>query len=65
MKPPTKPGTLLTRKEMRQVIDLSRQRIFQITATDEFPAPIDVLDGGRMPVWDRGEVEAYWRRRQE
>jgi predicted DNA-binding transcriptional regulator AlpA len=64
MKPPTDPGTLLTRKEMRQVIPLSRQRIFQITATDDFPAPVDVLDDGRMPVWNRGEVVEFWRQRQ-
>ncbi|MGZ6838725.1 MAG: helix-turn-helix transcriptional regulator [Blastococcus sp.] len=39
---------------------LSRQRVYQLTSRNDFPAPAVVLKGGS--VWHREDVEAWARR---
>jgi hypothetical protein len=59
MKNPTKPGTLVSRPELRAVLGVSKERVRQLVDSPDFPAPVDVLDDGRTPLWDRAEMQTY------
>jgi len=43
--------------EIGELLGITRQRVFQLQATDNFPAPLVPLRTG--PVWDRRAIEAY------
>jgi hypothetical protein len=45
---------LVGKKEITRMLDLSPDRVDQLTHTDGFPVPIDTLAMGR--VWDRSQV---------
>jgi prophage regulatory protein len=46
--------------EIAELLSISRQRVDQLAAGDDFPEPIAVLAAGR--VWKRADVEAWARR---
>lgn len=56
---PTSPGTLMTRKDIGDYASLSKQRVHQITHDPAFPRPVDLVDGGRTPVWRRSAIERH------
>lgn len=69
---PTAPGTLVSRKEIKELTGLSRQRVQQITDEDPtFPRPVDVLwpteksPEGTHPIWKRAAFERWWNARRE
>jgi prophage regulatory protein len=39
---------------------ISRQRVYQLTAKDDFPAPLEILSTGK--VWAYEDVKAYAQR---
>ena len=53
---PTLPE-LVAGPEIGELLGITRQRVFQLQATDNFPAPLVRLRTG--PVWDRRAIEAY------
>lgn len=53
---PTLPE-LVASPEIGELLGITRQRVFQLQATDNFPAPLVRLRTG--PVWDRHAIEAY------
>lgn len=59
MKDATKPDSLVSRPELREMLGVSKQRVRQLEDTPGFPAPVDVLDEGRTPVWDRAQMQTY------
>jgi predicted DNA-binding transcriptional regulator AlpA len=48
---------LVSTIEIAQLLDLSRQRVDQLSRTDTFPAPVATLAIGR--VWDRADVVTW------
>lgn len=71
MKKPTKPGTLVSRPQVRKILQsvaakegrtISKQRVHALEDTEDFPAPVDVLEDGQgrpMPAWDKAEIDYY------
>lgn len=59
MKVPLAPGSFVTRTEIRELLGYSKQGTDNVTRRDDFPAPLDVLWEGKMPIWDREQVEEY------
>ena len=59
MKPPADPETLATRAEVREILRVSKQRVHALENFPAFPPPMDVLGGGKLPVWSREDIEAY------
>lgn len=62
----SKPSSdLMGAAEIGRLLGVSRQRVQQLVRTDGFPAPVAVLDMGK--VWDGNEVrswaEGYARKR--
>lgn len=54
-------GDLLGAKEIGVMLGVSRQRVQQIVARPDFPAPVAVLAMGK--VWRRSDVERWaWQR---
>ena len=53
---PTLPE-LVAGPEIGELLGVTRQRVFQLQAADDFPAPLVRLRTG--PVWDRRAIEAY------
>lgn len=60
MKAPTRPGSLMMRRDIRRELDCSRGWVNRVTARADFPAPQDVIDDG--PVWPAGKVRAWIKR---
>jgi predicted DNA-binding transcriptional regulator AlpA len=46
--------------EIAEMLDVSRQRVDQLTARDDFPPPAAILHAGRR-IWNRPDVEAWAR----
>lgn len=66
MKDPTNPGSIVSMTELPDLLGVSRQRIDKLRDKDpSFPAPIDVLREGKMPLWLRSSIESYRSRRAE
>lgn len=59
MKDAQKPDSLVSRPELRAMLGVSKERVRQLVDSPEFPAPVDVMDDGRNPVWDRAEMQRY------
>lgn len=51
---------LLGAAEIAELLGISRQRVDQLAAGEDFPKPTAVLAAGR--IWKRGEVEAWAQR---
>lgn len=49
--------------EIAVMLGVSRQRVNELAARSDFPAPAAVLKGGR--VWHTEEVEEWERKRRE
>ena len=45
--------------EIAEMLTVSRQRVDQLAAREDFPAPIAVLSAGR--IWDKAAVERWMR----
>lgn len=45
--------------EIADLIGVSRQRVDQLTRTEDFPTPVADLASGR--IWERGDVDAWAR----
>lgn len=43
----------------RWTADYHRDSIRKITARDDFPAPVDVVENGRTPIWNEDDVAAF------
>jgi predicted DNA-binding transcriptional regulator AlpA len=54
---------LVGAQEIAKMLGVSRQRVNQLTARDDFPAPTVILAGGK--VWHTEEVEEWERKRKE
>ncbi len=50
---------LMSTPEIAELLGVSRQRVDQLTRTDEFPPPAAELAIGR--VWERSAIEAWAR----
>ncbi len=49
---------LVAAAEIAEMLELTRQRVYQIIASDEtFPEPIDELTVGR--IWRRADIERW------
>lgn len=59
-RPPTAPGSLMTRREIQAMLGVSRARVFQITEHPGFPRPVDDGVNHDHPIWRRAAVEK-WR----
>lgn len=62
---PTKPGTLVTRREVGEILGVKRQRVHQLVGTAGFPDPIDVCWDGELPIWRRVDVVKWQEARIE
>lgn len=56
---PTKPGSLVSRVEVREILGVSKQRVHVIEAKPGFPRPIDVVEEGKRPIWRRAAIEKF------
>ena len=66
MKKLIRPGTLVSRRGLASLLDVSKQAVFKIEDRPGFPRPIDVLDDDdRKPVWRRKDVVAYREKRRD
>lgn len=63
-RPPAKPGSLVTRREIERMTGLSRQRVHQLTELESFPRCEDDGDDHRHPIWRRRKV-AEWLREND
>jgi hypothetical protein len=62
VKDPTRPGKLITRVQIREILGVSKTRVQALEDTPDFPAPIDApLDGHGRPIaiFDKAEIEEY------
>jgi predicted DNA-binding transcriptional regulator AlpA len=50
---------LLSTPEIAEMLGVSRQRVDQLSRTDDFPSPTAELAIGR--VWNRDDIEAWAR----
>lgn len=57
MKKPRRPNTLATRRDVREILGISKQGVHKIE--DQLPAPIDVREDGKIPIWRRADIERY------
>jgi predicted DNA-binding transcriptional regulator AlpA len=65
MKEPKKPGSLLSRRGIADLLGVSKQRIFALEDGARFPRPVDCIDGNeKLPVWSRREVERFAEKRK-
>ena len=55
------PPSLLGATDVARLLGVSRQRVYQLAEQADFPRPVVTLARGRM--WERGQVEAWARRR--
>lgn len=62
---PTKPGSLVSRVEVREILGVSKQRVHVAETLPGFPRPIDVVENGKRPIWQRKAIERYAARRDE
>lgn len=53
------PQELMSIAEIRALLDISRQRAYQLTTRPDFPAPIATLAEGKTKIWDGTEVRAW------
>lgn len=60
---PTHPESLAGRPEIREILGVSKQRVHSLEKQAGFPRPMDVLDGGRRPVWRRRAIIDWAARR--
>ena len=49
---------LLLQRHVASILGVTRQRVNQLSHSEDFPAPVKVI--GRHPLWRRADVEA-WR----
>lgn len=63
MKKPTAPGSLVSRAELQEILGVSRQRVKAMD--DQLPAPLDVVENGRRPIWRRSAIEKWKAQRDE
>jgi prophage regulatory protein len=54
------PPDLVGLTEIAELLGVSRQRVDQLAAGDDFPEPIAVLAAGR--IWNCSDIEAWARR---
>lgn len=47
--------------EVAQILGVSRQRVTQLAARDDFPAPVAILAAGK--IWDTEEIEEWQSKR--
>jgi prophage regulatory protein len=57
----TRTTRLVGAQEIGRMLNVNRQRVNQLAATTEFPAPLAVLAMGK--VWAANDVEAWAKRR--
>jgi prophage regulatory protein len=55
--PMLKPLDLVGTSEVKKMIGVGRQRVYQLTCRSDFPTPAASLDGGK--VWFRSEVQEW------
>jgi len=62
-KPASNPGTLVTRREIGEMMGLGKGRIHQIVTDADgeysFPPPVEVLWAGQLEIWYREDVEQW------
>lgn len=61
---PTKPGSLVSRVEIREILGVSKQRVHVMEAKPYFPRPIDVVEEGKRPIWRRAAIEKFAAKRK-
>lgn len=61
---PTRPGTLVSRSEIKDILEVKKQRVAVLVQRPDFPRPVDVLQNGRMPVWKRESV-VRWKEERD
>ena len=57
------PLRLVGAREIRDLLGVSRQRVYQLAGRDDFPRPVATLASGK--VWRIEEVEAWIARHRE
>ncbi|MFC6154044.1 helix-turn-helix transcriptional regulator [Nocardioides yefusunii] len=53
------PENLAGAAEIAELLNVSRQRVHQLTEGDDFPDPVAVLKAGK--IWERADVVAWAR----
>ena len=51
------PLRLVDAHEVRELLRVSRQRVYQLAGRDDFPAPVAKLGQGK--IWLRDDIEAW------
>lgn len=59
MKEPSNPGSLVTRTEIKDILGVSKARVAVLVNQADFPAPIDICEDGKRPIWLRTRIERY------
>jgi len=55
-------GKLATLAELAEIFGVSKRTCWLYSLRPDFPAPYDVLEGGRTRVWKRATVEKWGER---
>lgn len=59
MRDPLRPGWALTRRDIGDLLGVSRQRVYELADRADFPRPYCLVDDDTKPIWRRADVELW------